>query len=84
MDEKTGLRAATQNFENVVPAKAGTLFLLFRGVPNPSKFGEKSMQKVGSFPDRSWDGFFIDFGAILAPSWESKWSQNQYKMVLKK
>ena len=35
MDEKTGLRAATQNIENVLPAKAGTLFLMFRGVPNP-------------------------------------------------
>ena len=28
--------------------------------------------------------FFMDFGAILAPSWEAKWSQNRYKMVLKK
>ena len=27
--------------------------------------------------------FLMDFGAILAPSWESKWSQNRYKMVLK-
>jgi hypothetical protein len=28
--------------------------------------------------------FGIDFGAILAPSWGPKWSQNQHKRVLKK
>ena len=38
MDEKTALRAATQNIENVLTAEAGTLFLMFRGVPNPWKF----------------------------------------------
>ena len=48
-------------------------------MPNPAKFEETSMKKVGSFPDHSWDGFFIDFGAILTPSWESKWSKNRYK-----
>ena len=41
------------------------------------------MKKVGCFPDRSWDRFLMDFGAILAPSWDPKWSQNRYKMVLK-
>ena len=40
------------------------------------------MKKVGSFPDHSWDGFFMDFGAILAPSWEPKWSKNRYQRGL--
>ena len=35
MNEKTRLRAATQNTENVVLAEAGTLCLMFCGVPNP-------------------------------------------------
>ena len=37
------------------------------------------MKNVGSFPDHSWDRFLMDFGAILAPSWGPKWSQNRYK-----
>ena len=52
-------------------------------MPNAGKFGEKSMTKVGSFSDHSWDRLFMDFGAILAPSWEPKCSQNRYKRVLK-
>ena len=52
-------------------------------MPNAGKFGEKSMKKVGSFSDHSWDRLFMDFGAILAPSWEPKCSQNRYKRVLK-
>ena len=28
--------------------------------------------------------FGVDFGAILDRSWDPKWSQNQYKRVLKK
>ena len=42
------------------------------------------MKNVGIVPDHSWDGFFMDFGGNLAPSWGPKWSQNRYKMVLKK
>ena len=43
--------------------------------------------KVGSFPDRSWDRFLIDFGAILPPSWEPKSIQkggweNDEKMMM--
>ena len=41
------------------------------------------MEKVGSFSDHSWDRLFMDFGAILAPSWEPKCSRNRYKRVLK-
>ena len=42
------------------------------------------MRNVGSFPDHSWDRFLMDFGAILAPSWEPKWSKNRYKRGLEK
>ena len=48
-------------------------------MPNSLKFEERPMIKVGSFPDHSWDRFLMDFGTILAPSWEAKWSQNRYK-----
>ena len=45
-------------------------------MPNPAKFEEKSMKKVGSFPDHSWDGFFIDFGTF----WLQVGSQNGAKI----
>ena len=51
---------------------------------NPSKFDEKSMLKVGSVPDRSWDRFSFDLGRIFAPSWEAKSSKNRFGTVLKK
>ena len=62
MDEKTGLRAATQNIENVLPAKAGTLFLMFRGVPNPWKFD------VENALDFECD-FEIDFFRFCSEIW---------------
>ena len=34
IDEKTDVRATRQHLQNVLPAKAGTPFLRFRGVPN--------------------------------------------------
>ena len=61
-----------------------TNFKVLGGCQNPTKFEENSMKKVGSFPDHSWDGFFMDFGAILAPSWEPKWNKNRYKRGLEK
>ena len=41
------------------------------------------MKNVSSFPDHSWDRFFMDFGAILAPSWEPTWSKNPSKIYPK-
>ena len=58
MDEKTGLRAATQNIENAFPAEAGTLFLMFRRVPNPWKF---DVENALNF-DSDWTPYFFDFG----------------------
>ena len=48
-------------------------------MPDPAKFEEKSIKKVRSFSDHSWDGLFMNFGAILAPSWEPKWKQHRHK-----
>ena len=52
------------------------------GAPNPSKFDGEFKKNVGSFPDHFWDRFSMDFGAILARSWEPKWSKNRYKRGL--
>ena len=62
----------------------GALLSKFWEVPNPSKFDEKLVKNVGIVPDHSWDGFFMDFGGNLAPSWGPKWSQNRYKRGLEK
>ena len=51
-------------------------------MPNPPKFRYRIDENMESFPDHSWDGFLIDFGAILAPSWDQTWSQNRYKRDL--
>ena len=78
------INAESQNVENLLPVEAGSSKTRFRRVLNPSKFDEKSMLKVGSVPDRSWDRFFFDLGWIFAPSWEAKSSKNRYGTVLKK
>ena len=78
------IKADSQNVENLLPVEARSSKTRFQQPSNPSKLNEKSMQKVGSFPDRSWDRFLIDFGWIFAPSWEANSSKNPHKMVLKK
>ena len=78
------IKAESQNVEILLPVGARTSKTRFRRVLNPSKFHEKSMLKVGSVPDRSWDRFFFDLGWIFAPSWEAKSSKNRYGTVLKK
>ena len=84
IDPNIIIKADSQNVENLLPVEARSSKTRFQQPSNPSKLNEKSMQKVGSFPDRSWDRFFIDFGWIFALSWEAKSSKNRYKMVLKK
>jgi hypothetical protein len=78
------VKADSQNVENLLPVEARSSKTRFQQPSNPSIFNEQSMQKVGSFPDRSWDRFLIDFCWIFPPSWESKSSKNRYEMVLKK
>ena len=53
-------------------------------MPDPSQFEENIIQNVGSSPDHSWDGFLMDFGGNLTPSWDPKWSQNRYERGLEK
>ena len=55
------IKAESQNVEILLPVEARSSKTRFQQLSNPSKFNEKSMQKVGSFPGRSWDRFFIDF-----------------------
>ena len=74
----------SRNLEILLPVRTGSLKTKLRRTRNPLKFDQKSMKKVGCFPDRSWDRFLMDFGAILGPSWDPKWSENRYKMMLKK
>ena len=84
IDPNIIMKADSQNVEILLPVEARSSKTRFQQPSNPSKFDEKSMQKVGSFPDRSWNRFLIDLGWIFAPSWEAKSSKNRYKMVLKK
>ena len=70
IDPNIIIKADSQNVEILLPVEARSSKTRFQQPSNPSKFDEKSMQKVGSFPDRSWDRFLMDFGAILAPKWE--------------
>ena len=84
IDPNIIIKRDSQNVEILLPVEARTSKTRFQQPSNPLKFDEKSMQKVGSFPDRSWDRFLMDFCWIFAPSWESKLSKNRYKMVLKK
>ena len=84
IDRKIILKTDSQNVEDLLPVEARSLKTKFQQPSNPSKFDEKSMNKVGSFPGRSWDRFLINFWWTFAPSWEAKSSKNRYKMVLKK
>ena len=72
IDPNIIIKADSQNVEILLPVEARSSKTRFRQPSNPSKFNEKSMQKVGSFQDRSWDWFFIDFALIFDPSWEAK------------
>ena len=83
IDLKIIIKADSQNVEILLPVEARSSKTRFQQPSNPLKFDEKSMQKVGSFPSRSWDRFLIDFGWIFTPGWETKSSKNQCKTVLK-
>ena len=53
IDPNIIIKADSQNVENLLPVEARSSKTRFQQPSNPSKFDEKSMQKVGSFPDRS-------------------------------
>ena len=61
IDPNIIIKADSQNVEILLPVEARSSKTRFQQPSNPLKFNEKSMQKVGSFPDRSWDRFLIDF-----------------------
>ena len=53
IDRKIIMETDSQNLEFLLPVQARSLKMTSQRVLNPSKFDEKSMQKVGSFPDSS-------------------------------
>ena len=55
------IKTDSQNVEILLPVEARSSKTRFQQPSNPLKFDEKSMQKVGSFPGRSWDRFLVDF-----------------------
>ena len=61
IDANIIIKADSQNVEISLPVGARSSKTRFQQPSNPSKFDEKSMQKVGSFPDHSWDRFFFGF-----------------------
>ena len=61
IDRKIIMKTDSQNLEFLLPVEAGSSKMTFQRVLNPLKINEISMQKVGSFPSRSWDRFLIDF-----------------------
>ena len=61
IDPNIIIKADSQNVEILLPVEARSSKTRFQQPSNPSKFDEKLMHKVGSFRDRSWDRFLIDF-----------------------
>ena len=79
MINQIDVRAESQNIKKLASRFDGSTTFEVRGMPNLSKFDKEFVKNVGSFPDHSWDRFLMDFGTILAPSWEPKWSHNRYE-----
>ena len=79
IDQQIIIEADNQNIEFLLPVETGSSKMRFHRVPNPLKIDEKSVKKVGSFPDRSWDRFLRDFCCKLDGFSESSWRKNWRK-----